>query len=182
MKIYTKTGDNGSSGLIGGTRVAKDDIRLDAYGNIDELNSYIGLLLTETLDARDRDFLQNAQHLMFKLGSYLATDQSVTNKPIPEPVSTEKLEAIEQEIDSLTANLPEIKHFILPGGNRTAALCHICRTVCRRSERKVVKVSETYTVAPCLLRYLNRLSDYFFTLSRKYCLKDGPELFWDTSK
>jgi len=182
MKIYTKTGDNGSSGLIGGTRVSKDDIRLDAYGSIDELNAFISLLLTENVDTHDREFLQNLQHHLFKVGSYLATDQSVTKLKFPEPVTKEMLQVVESEIDNLTAALPEIHQFILPSGNKTTAMCHICRTVCRRAERNVVKVSTIFTVDHDLISYLNRLSDYFFVLSRKCCLKDSPEIFWDITK
>jgi len=182
MKIYTKTGDNGTSGLIGGTRISKDDIRLDAYGSIDELNSFLSLLLTENIEPHDRDFIQTSQHHLFKIGAYLATDQSVTELSNPEPITFEMLQAIETEIDHLSAVLPEIKQFIIPGGNRTAATCHICRTVCRRAERNLVKVSKVFTVHKNLISYLNRLSDYYFTLGRKSCLNDGPEFFWDNTK
>lgn len=182
MKIYTKTGDNGSSGLIGGTRVSKDDIRLEAYGSIDELGAFISVLLTENLEAHDRAFIQDLQHYMFKIGSYLATDQSTTDLMIPEPVSEIMLQTIETEMDEITAHLPEIHHFIIPGGNKTSAMCHVCRTVCRRAERNVVKVSKVYEVDNAIQRYLNRLSDYFFVLSRKSCLMDGQEYFWDSTK
>lgn len=182
MKIYTKTGDNGSSGLIGGTRVSKDDIRLEAYGSIDELGAFISLLLTRKLEPHDRSFIQNVQHYMFNIGSYLATDQSSSELKIPVPVSENMLQVIESEIDGISALLPEIHQFIIPGGNKTAAMCHVCRTVCRRSERNVVRVSKIYTVDNAIIRYLNRLSDYFFVLSRKCCLKDGQEYFWDSTK
>jgi len=182
MKIYTKTGNNGSSGLIGGTRVSKDDIRLEAYGSIDELGAFISVLLSGKLELHDRSFIQDVQHYMFKIGSYLATDQSSTDLKIPEPVSEKMLQTIESEIDGITALLPEIHHFVIPGGNKTAAMCHVCRTVCRRSERNVVKVSKVYSVDNAIQRYLNRLSDYFFVLSRKCCLMDGEEYFWDSTK
>ena len=182
MKIYTKTGDNGSSGLIGGTRTSKDDIRLDAYGSIDELNAFISVLATEKLETHDRDFIQKAQHHLFKIGSYLATDQSVTDLKIKEPVTEDMLRAIETEIDIITVTLPEIHQFIIPGGNKSSAICHVCRTICRRAERNAVKVSKEYTVDNSILSYLNRLSDYFFVLGRKCCLMDSPEFFWDNTK
>jgi cob(I)alamin adenosyltransferase len=147
MGIYTKLGDSGTSGLIGGTRVSKDDIRLEAYGSIDELNSFLGLLYTENLESHD-----------------------------------EMIQTIESEIDHIVSSLPEIKKFILPGGNKPAAICHICRTVCRRAERNVVKVSKTYFVQHNIVSYLNRLSDYFFVLGRKACLQDNSEIFWNNTK
>ncbi|MDD4921838.1 MAG: cob(I)yrinic acid a,c-diamide adenosyltransferase [Bacteroidales bacterium] len=182
MKIYTKTGDNGSSGLIGGTRVSKDDIRLDAYGSIDELNAFMSVLLTEDLEQNDHDFLRNLQHQLFKIGSYLATDQSATELKFPEPVTEEMLQTIESEIDNITSILPEIHQFIIPGGNRTASLCHVCRTVCRRAERQVIKASKLYNVDNKIISYINRLSDYYFILGRKCCIKDSSEVFWDNTK
>lgn len=182
MNIYTKTGDNGSSGLIGGTRVSKDDIRLEAYGNIDELNSFLGLLLAENLNSSDEAFNRNVQHRLFKVGSYLATDQEKTDVNFPNPISAEILCEIEAEIDLIVSGLPKINRFILPGGNRKAALCHVCRTVCRRAERYTVTVSSTYPVHPNIITYLNRLSDYFFVLARKCCLSDSSEIFWDNTK
>lgn len=182
MKIYTKTGDNGSTGLIGGTRIPKDDIRLEAYGTVDELNAFIGVLLAENMALHDRAFVQDIQHRLFRLGSYLATDQSVTNIKIPDPVTGKMLEDLESEIDLISSGLPEVHQFIIPGGNRISGLCHVCRTVCRRAERQVVKVSYTYAVENHIIRYLNRLSDYFFVLGRKCCLMDGSEFFWDNIK
>lgn len=182
MNIYTKTGDKGSSGLIGGTRVSKDDIRLEAYGSVDELNSFLGLLLSEGLDTRDEAFNRNIQHRLFRVGSYLATDQEKTDVNFPDPISEENLSEIEAEIDHIVSNLPEINRFVLPGGNRKSGLCHVCRTVCRRSERCTVAVSSTFQVHPNIITYLNRLSDYFFVLARKCCLSDSSEIFWDNTK
>lgn len=182
MKIYTKTGDKGSSGLIGGTRVSKNDIRLEAYGTVDELNSFLGLLLAEKLDARDQAFNQDVQHRLFKVGAYLATDQDKTEPAFPEPIAEDRIREIEREIDHITSSLPAINKFVLPGGNRRASLCHVCRTVCRRAERCTATVAEHYTVHPALTAYLNRLSDYYFVLARKYCLSEDYELFWDYSK
>jgi len=182
MKIYTKTGDNGTSGLIGGTRTSKDDIRLDAYGSIDELNAFMSVLLSEDIKPHDHAFIQKSQHHLFKIGSYLATDQTASELKIPEPVTEEMLQTIESEIDQIVSTLPEIHQFIIPGGNRTAAVCHVCRTVCRRAERNVVKVSKIFTVDRNIISYLNRLSDYYFVLGRKCCLNDSPEIFWDNTK
>lgn len=182
MNIYTKTGDKGSSGLIGGTRVSKDDIRLEAYGSVDELNSFLGLLLAEGLEAADDSFNRNIQHRLFKIGSYLATDQEKSSPMFIEPISEENLSEIEAEIDLLVSGLPEITRFIIPGGNRKAGLAHVCRTVCRRAERCTVSVSSHYQVHPGIITYLNRLSDYFFVLARKCCLSDSSEFFWDNAK
>jgi len=182
MNIYTKTGDKGSSGLIGGTRVSKDDIRLEAYGSVDELNSFLGLLLAEGLETGDDTFNRNIQHRLFKIGSYLATDQEKSAPMFVEPITEENLSEIEAEIDLLVSGLPEITRFIIPGGNRKAGLAHVCRTVCRRAERCSVSVSYVYQVHPNIITYLNRLSDYFFVLARKCCLSDSSEFFWDNSK
>lgn len=182
MGIYTKSGDSGTSGLIGGTRVSKDDIRLEAYGSIDELNSFLGLLHTENLEPHDADFIQGIQNKLFSVGSFLATDQAATELKIPVPVTDEMIQVVESEIDHIVSSLPEIKKFILPGGNKPAAICHICRTVCRRAERNVVKVSKTYFVQHNIVSYLNRLSDYFFVLGRKTCLQDNSEIFWNNTK
>lgn len=182
MGIYTKTGDTGTSGLIGGTRVSKEDIRLEAYGSIDELNSFLGLLHTENMEPHDAYFIQKIQNQLFSVGSFLATDQTVSELKIPIPVTEEMIQAIESEIDHIVSSLPEIKKFILPGGNKPAAICHICRTVCRRAERNVVKVSKVYFVQQNIIGYLNRLSDYLFVLGRKTCLRDGSEIFWDNTK
>lgn len=182
MNIYTKTGDKGSSGLIGGTRVSKNDIRLEAYGSVDELNSFLGLLLAEPMEPSDDAFNRNIQHRLFKVGSYLATDQGKSTLAFSNPITNENLAEIEAEIDAIVASLPEITQFIIPGGNRKAGLCHVCRTVCRRAERCTVAVAEKYQVHPNIITYLNRLSDYFFVLARKCCLSDSSEIFWDNTK
>jgi cob(I)alamin adenosyltransferase len=182
MNIYTKTGDQGTTGLIGGTRVAKNDIRLEAYGTLDELNSFIGLLIAEKLESEDESFNQTIQHRLFKLCSFLATDQEKATLRYEEPIGNRELEEMEQEIDRITTGLPSIERFVLPGGSKRAALCHVCRTICRRAERRTVDVSAQLQVHPNIIRYLNRLSDYFFTLARKYCISDGSEFFWDNTK
>jgi cob(I)alamin adenosyltransferase len=182
MTIYTKTGDQGKTGLIGGTRVAKNDIRLEAYGTLDELNSMVGLLVAEGLDKHDNDFNQTIQHRLFKLCSYLATDQDKTSITFAEPVELSVIHEMELEIDALTSKLPPIERFILPGGSRKSSVCHLCRTICRRAERRCVDVSEHFLVHPAIIQYLNRLSDYYFTLGRKYCISESFELFWDNTK
>lgn len=182
MKIYTKTGDNGTSGLIGGTRVPKDDIRLEAYGSTDELNAYLGWLVCELPDENDRNFIRAIQNQLFRIGSSLATDQTVQEPRFKQPVSEEMLYRLEKEIDVIQAALPEQHQFVIPGGNKTASVCHVARTICRRAERQTVKISAIYETDPSIIRYLNRLSDYLFVLARKACLYDSPEFFWDPSK
>lgn len=181
-KIYTKTGDTGNTGLIGGTRVPKDDIRLDAYGSLDELNAQLGWLVCELFDENDVTHVQTIQHHLFRLGSSLATDASVTDPHFKHPVTEEMLLWLEQEIDHIELSLPKHNLFVLPGGNKASACCHIARTVCRRAERLVIHVSKSYETNPAIIRYLNRLSDYLFVLSRKACIHDSPEFFWDPSK
>lgn len=182
MKIYTKTGDKGTTGLIGGTRVSKNDIRLEAYGTIDELNSFLGLLISNNLDERDRVFNQTIQHRLFKVGSYLATDQEQAVVKFADPIKPADLLEMEAEIDTISSALPEIERFILPGGNQTSAHCHVCRTISRRAERRMLDLMPQYAVHPTIISYLNRLSDYFFILGRKYCLSDSLEIFWDNTK
>jgi len=181
-KIYTKTGDTGSSSLIGGTRVPKDDMRLEAYGSLDELNALLGLVVCELFDNNDVAFVQTIQQHLFRLGSSLATDASVTEPHFKHPVTDDMLLWLEHEIDQIQHELPDHRLFILPGGNKASACCHLARTVCRRAERLVIHVSNTYDTDPAIIKYINRLSDYLFVLSRKACIHDSPEFFWDPSK
>jgi cob(I)alamin adenosyltransferase len=184
MKIYTKKGDDGTSTLTGGTRVYKDDIRMEAYGTIDELNSYIGLLISEWDDLKDVHFLTELQHHLFKAGSLLAQVQEGKNQANLASFSfnEQTISSLEAEIDRIQEQLPEMKLFILPGGNRAASICHITRTVCRRAERLTVSVSHKYAVDQAVLSFLNRLSDYLFVLARKMCLSNGQEIYWDRTK
>lgn len=168
--VYTKTGDLGTTGLIGGTRVPKTHIRLEAYGTIDELNSNIGLLITYLNDERDRTFLQKVQNKLFAVGSHLATDQEKVQLNKVSIIIPDDVEQIEHEIDAADEILPPLHSFVLPGGATGAAVAHICRTVCRRAERRILALSETCTISSDLLAYVNRLSDYFFVLSRKSIL------------
>lgn len=182
MKIYTKTGDKGTTSLVGGTRVPKTHIRLEAYGTVDELNSNLGLLITYLTDNRDKKFLQHVQDKLFAVGSHLATDQEKIKLYEISVITPALIEAIEQEIDYLDTLLTPLSNFILPGGSRGAAICHICRTVCRRAERRILALAEQVEISSELLIYVNRLSDYLFTLSRKINLDEKKEeIFWNNS-
>lgn len=166
MKIYTKIGDEGMTSLVGGKRVKKCCARLDSYGSVDELNSFIGLLVTYITDEADIAFLQKIQGELFMVGGSLATDLSVTEARCE--VTQAMISDIESEIDRLSAALPPLRSFVVPGGSRAAALAHVCRTVCRRAERCVFAlIEEGGAVEENVAVYLNRLSDYFFVLARK---------------
>ncbi|WP_303014491.1 cob(I)yrinic acid a,c-diamide adenosyltransferase [uncultured Bacteroides sp.] len=180
--VYTKTGDKGTTSLVGGTRVPKTHVRLEAYGTVDELNSNLGLLNTYLQNEDERGFILGIQHKLFVIGSHLATDQEKTRLKSASIISAGDIESIEREIDKLDEQLPELRAFILPGGSRGAAVCHICRTVCRRAERRILALSETTTVSPEVLAFVNRLSDYLFVLSRKINFDEqNNEIFWDNS-
>lgn len=180
--VYTKTGDRGTTGLIGGTRVPKTHIRLEAYGTVDELSSNIGLLITYLNGENDREFLLHVQNKLFAVGSHLATDQEKVQLKDASVITAADIEHIEREIDAIDEILPPLTAFVLPGGATGAAVCHICRTVCRRAERRILALSETCTISPELLAYVNRLSDYLFVLSRKINFNEGKEeIFWNNS-
>lgn len=159
MKIYTKTGDEGLTSLIGGHRVSKNNSRLEAYGTLDELSSFIGVLINRLSDEEDIDFLISIQNDLFILGTDLAT--------IGKTVTQVFAEKIESEIDKIQPTLPELCCFVLPRGSEGAVFAHVCRTICRRAERRIVTLSETEEINAEILQYINRLSDYFFLLSRK---------------
>ncbi|NHA03887.1 cob(I)yrinic acid a,c-diamide adenosyltransferase [Mucilaginibacter sp. HC2] len=166
MKIYTKTGDKGFTSLIGGTRVAKHHIRIESYGTVDELNSYIGLIRDQDITDHDKDILKQIQDRLFTIGSSLAADPERSKMVIPDLHMTD-VELLEQEMDAMNEKLPELRHFILPGGNNTISFCHIARCICRRAERITVHLAEESPVDEKVNIYLNRLSDYLFTLARK---------------
>ena len=189
MKIYTKTGDEGSTSLFGGTRVPKYHIRIEAYGTVDELNSYIGLLKDQEISLSHKQRLQDIQDRLFTIGSMLATDpEKATLKSgaerlnIPK-ISEEDITVLEVEIDSMNDHLPPMTHFVLPGGHQTVSYCHITRCVCRRAERLTVLLDSEQPVDSRVLKYLNRLSDYLFVLARKltYELK-AEEIKWIPEK
>ena len=173
MKIYTKTGDNGTTALIGGTRVAKHHIRIEAYGTVDELNSFIGLLNDNIDDKNINKDLIKIQNELFNLGAYLSLDPEkeklANGKPrlnIPN-IDKKMIDFLENKIDEMNENLPPMTNFILPGGHQTVSICHICRTITRRAERRATAINEVEAINPFLIKYLNRLSDYLFVLARK---------------
>lgn len=179
MKIYTKTGDKGETGLIGGTRVSKSDPRIEAYGTVDELNSFIGLLSSYEALSSESQTLETIQHRLFVIGSYLATDTSKTEISYKSIIKDTDITKIEAEIDKMNQNLPELTAFILPGGSTEGSICHICRTISRRAERRIIDITKTQTIDNEIIIYLNRLSDYFFILSRYISLKIGTkEILW----
>lgn len=173
MKIYTKTGDNGTTGLFGGTRVPKHHLRIESYGTVDELNSYIGLVKDQAIDNDTKTTLIKIQNDLFTLGSMMATPskkETLKNGEqrlnIPE-VDTKSVTYLEKEIDKMNEKLPKMTHFILPGGHTTVSYCHIARCVCRRAERLSVSLHQQEGINPIILTYLNRLSDFLFMLARK---------------
>jgi cob(I)alamin adenosyltransferase len=174
MKIYTKTGDKGQTSLIGGTRVPKHHLRIESYGTVDELNSYIGLIRDQQVSEPQQDLLKEIQDRLFTIGSALASDPEKSKMKIPD-LHQEDIELLEKEIDTMTAELPELRHFILPGGSNAVSFCHLARCVCRRAERICVHLSEDSFVDEKVMVYLNRLSDYLFVLSRKLCFDNQIE-------
>ena len=189
MKIYTKTGDKGTTALFGGTRVAKHHIRIDSYGTIDELNSWLGLVRDQEIDKHSQKTLTLIQEKLFTIGSILATDpKKATLKSgkerlnIPK-INTTDIELLENEMDKMDDSLPPMTHFILPGGHTTVSYCHIARTVCRRAERLASHLYENEPFDPIVLSYINRLSDYLFVLARKLS-KDlqADEIKWVPEK
>lgn len=180
--VYTKTGDQGTTGLVGGTRISKTDIRLESYGTVDELNSQIGLLIAHLKEGADKDFLLRIQNKLFVVGSYLATDQEKTKLHEASVVQLSDIESLEQQIDVIDEQLPSLNRFILPGGCVDAALCHVCRTICRRAERRILSLSANVPIDKNIIAFINRLSDYFFILSRKMNIdQNNEEIFWDKS-
>lgn len=168
MKIYTKTGDRGETSLVGGQRVSKCCERLESYGTVDELNSHIGVLMTYCTDEADAAFLTDVQSKLFVVGGYLATDNSQRDVRPGNIITPGMVAAVENEIDRLQQLLPPLRLFILPGGCRGAGYAHVCRTVCRRAERCILRLAETGAmVDEQVTAYVNRLSDYFFVLARK---------------
>ena len=173
MKIYTKTGDRGTTSLFGGTRVPKHHIRIESYGTIDELNSWIGLLRDLALEEHTRDLLKYIQDRLFVIGADLATEpekaklKSGKNRLNINTVSEQDVQQLEQAMDQMNEHLPAMTHFILPGGHKTVSYCHISRTICRRAERMITYLNENETVNPLILTYINRLSDFLFVLARK---------------
>jgi cob(I)alamin adenosyltransferase len=169
MKIYTKTGDTGETSLVGGTRVSKSDAQIEAYGTVDELNSSLGVVAS--YDVHHTDFIKAIQHKLFNLGSVLAAEEDL-EFALPD-IELVDIIILEKEIDRLNKSLPRLKDFILPGGSILSAHTHVSRCICRRAERRVVKLNDTkYGIH---IKYLNRLSDYLFILSREFLRIEGKE-------
>lgn len=182
MKIYTKTGDKGQTSLFGGKRVNKSDIRVEAYGTIDEFNSFVGMLIDSVEYEEVTSLLSKSQHILFNIGSHLATEDPKMASKLPS-VDIESVEALEKAIDTLEAELEPMTNFILPSGHKTVSLCHVCRTVCRRAERRASELQlnnvndETLNIS---LMFLNRMSDYLFVLARYLTKKlNATEVTWN---
>ena len=174
--IYTKTGDHGTTSLVGGSRVNKDDHRVEAYGTVDELNSHIGLLaeMIRPLQGGYYDELKAVQHNLFTLQTLLATEDAAIYGRLPQ-LPEEEVEMLERQIDTITDQLPKLQNFVIAGGNLAGAQCHVARTVCRRAERRIVQLAQEAEVDSLLACYINRLSDYLFVLSRHLVLSQGAE-------
>lgn len=179
-KIYTKTGDKGQTSLLGGKKVPKSHLRIESYGNVDELNSFIGLLKDhKEVDARIANQFYWIQEHLFSIGSVLATEQDFNGFELPK-ISDIEIKQLEVWIDKASGELPELKNFILPGGHEVVSLCHVCRTVCRRAERSIIALNAEDEVQADIIVFINRLSDYFFVMARKMAqLLNAPETPWD---
>ena len=174
MKIYTKTGDHGTTSLFGGKRISKADLRIDAYGTVDELNAFIGLVRDQDVNQKRKETLVQIQNTLFIIGSILASEPGNTKVKIPS-LHEEDISFLEKEIDAMDAELPAMRFFVLPGGQSSVSFCHVARTVCRRTERLTIALDEQEKIEPMVIKYLNRLSDYLFVLSRKMTHELGVE-------
>lgn len=176
MKIYTKTGDKGQTSLVSGKRVAKYHLRIESYGTVDELNSYIGMVRDQEVNEKRKDDLKEIQDRLFTIGSLLASEPENQKKKVPD-LHEADIEFLEKKIDEIDAELPPMRFFILPGGHISISMGHIARTVCRRAERLVLKLSQEEEIVEgeLITRYLNRLSDYLFVLCRKMHQELGVE-------
>ncbi len=182
MKIYTKTGDKGQTSLIGGTRVPKFHIRIEAYGTIDELNSWVGMLKVAELPEDTRNTLSEIQDRLFTIGSNLASDPEKSKMKIPD-LHESDIELLEKQIDVMNEQLPEMRFFILPGGHTLVGYCHLARCVCRRAERNIIHLAENEYVNELIIKYINRLSDYLFMLARYTgFILQVPEIPWRARK
>lgn len=181
MKIYTKGGDKGQTSLFGGKRLSKDHIRIEAYGTIDELNSFVGLLTANLPTSVYNNLLVNIQNRLFDIGSHLASDAD--KMVLPSHIDDNDIKSLENGIDAMNEELPPLKNFILPGGSQTISLAHVCRTICRRAERRVVTLQQNEEIENQVVIYLNRLSDFFFTLARYEAhVSQIEEIKWQPKK
>ncbi len=177
-KIYTKKGDKGETSLIGGSRVLKSHIRIEAYGTVDELNSYAGWLRDSISDSHHKKSLLTIQNTLFLLESHLAWEPGTKADHVP-PFKDKEISFLEKEIDKMEKKLPALANFVIPGGHPHNSLCHVCRTVSRRAERIIIALNQEEEVADFVLKYMNRLSDYFFVLARELSrLNDAEEIVW----
>lgn len=174
MKIYTRTGDKGMTSLIGGTRVYKSHERIEVYGTVDELNSYIGLVRDQEVNSQRRGLLKEIQDRLFTINASLASDPDTSTKKIPD-LHESDVKLLEDAIDEMSAQLPELRFFVLPGGHQSVSFCHVARCVCRRAERLAIGLAQDSFVEELVIIYLNRLSDYLFVLSRKMAQELGAE-------
>ncbi len=175
IKVYTKTGDDGTTGLVGGTRVNKYDIRLEAYGTVDELNAAVGVVRSYPIPENLKEMLEEVQNKLFNIGSRLASDEKGDAFTAGLSINQSHLLFLESSIDELEEELPELTRFILPGGDLAAAYCHVARTICRRAERRILEFSRHQPVQPEIIQYMNRLSDFLFVLARKLVAVSGIE-------
>ena len=177
--VYTRTGDTGMTDLVGGVRIKKCDVRLEAYGTVDELSSHLGLLVSMMDDCEDRQLLLRIQNDLFNVGTHLATDQSQTPLYDSAKLPEGEVERLEKAIDRINDELPGFQGFVLPGGTQAAAQCHVCRTVCRRAERRIDELMEEAAVGAEIIKFINRLSDYLFVLAKKINFNTGhSEIIW----
>ena len=182
MKVYTKTGDLGETSLLGGTRVSKAELQIESYGTVDELNAYIGLIRDQIWKQPIIKELIEIQDRLFTIGSHLANDKTKSKIKIP-PIIEEDILRLENEIDKLDESLPPMRAFVLPGGHTTVSYTHIARCVCRRAERQVIRLNQSWEVDPIIIKYLNRLSDYLFVLGRSLSKNLGAEeIEWQPRK
>ena len=178
MKIYTKTGDKGTTSLLGGTRVSKNHDRINAYGTVDELNSFIGLLRDQQVNRHRAEELKHIQERLFTVGSSLASEKEIQMSFKPD-IRDSDIALLEKSMDEMNGHLPELRNFILPGGHPAVSLCHVARTVCRRAERAVIELAENEGCDEQIIIYLNRLSDFFFVLARMVAHELGvDEVKW----
>lgn len=174
MKIYTKTGDQGLTSLFGGKRVSKAELRIETYGTVDELNCFLGLVRDQEVNQKRKAVLVEIQDRLFTIGSILATEPGNNTVKIPSLLEQD-IQFLESEIDAMEESLPAMRFFVLPGGHQSVSFCHVARTVCRRVERLTISLSAQEQVDPLVIKYLNRLSDYLFVLSRKMAAELGAE-------
>lgn len=179
MKIYTKTGDKGKTSLIGGQRVCKNCDRLNAYGTVDELNSFLGLLRAKTEDSEIKGIILEIQNTLFAVGAHLATDKKQTELGEYAKIKEEKIAFLESKIDVIQNSLPPLTNFIVYGDDELSAICHCCRAIARRAEREIITVNQANDIDEEVIRYMNRLSDFLFVLARMYAKKtEGVEFLW----